>query len=72
MNPTGLEEWDQVGFLSRPRSEAICLLNAIDGNHYRPPQWTGSTGAEVGADGVDFREVLALWDWLDASSPEVC
>ena len=72
MNPTGLEEWDQVGFLPRPRSEAICLHEAIDGNHYRPPQWTGSTGAEVGADGVDFREVLALWDWLDASCPEVC
>ena len=60
--------WTDVGFLDRPRSEPICLAQAIDGNHYRP---RSNEGANHDPGGIDFGEVLSLWEWLDASQPEV-
>lgn len=71
MNPLDIESWQPVGFLHRPPSEPIRLNDVIEGNHYKPPRWTGSQQEEEKVEGIDFRDVLALWEWLDASSPEV-
>ena len=63
-------DWHTIGPMKRPRSEAICLHAAIDGNHYKPPPVVIEND-QPNDDGINFREVLALWDWLDASMPEV-
>ena len=62
--------WGDVGFIRRTRAEAICLHAAIDGNHYKPPPIEDEKNRTADS-GINFQEVLALWDWLDASLPEV-
>lgn len=70
-SPDKLEDkGHEIDFIYHPRAEKIRLANSLDGSLYQPPL-PETTRQGNAADHIDFKEVFALLEWIDASLPEV-
>lgn len=67
-----LDEGDggnDYGFGTRHRSIPLCLEGALDGLQYNPFRNQQGDQLQVPQGGIDFTEVVHLWNWMDASAP---
>ena len=60
---------EDYGFGIRHRSTPLCLEGALDGLQYNPFRHQLGNHLRDPQGGIDFREVVNLWNWMDASAP---
>ena len=68
--PSGLEtEW----VIAKDTSDwdSLCLEGAVDGLQYNPfrHRQENQNQSQTPQGGINFKEVIHLWNWMDASSP---